>query len=218
MNIIDRIRAFSRGKKFEQTMLYLKPDVSDKILEVGVANREHSPVDNFLIKNYPFIQNITALGVGDLSGFKAKYPEIRTISYNGRNFPFRDEEFDIVHSNAVIEHVGRPELQLFFLKEMVRVARKGMLTTPNRYFPIETHTRIPFLHWLGKNKFDKFLKMIGKGRFSGEYMYLLNAKDIVLLADKAELLNYRIIRNRLFGFTMTFSLVWVKDKRQFRQI
>ena len=43
--------------------------------EVGVANKEHSPVDNFLVKHYPYPEKITALGIGDLSGFKEMVPE-----------------------------------------------------------------------------------------------------------------------------------------------
>jgi hypothetical protein len=28
------------------------------------------------------------------------------------------------------------------------VGRRVFLTTPNRWFPIEVHTRLPFVHWL----------------------------------------------------------------------
>jgi len=30
----------------------------------------------------------------------------------------------------------------------VRVGRAGFVTTPNRWFPIETHCKLPVLHWL----------------------------------------------------------------------
>ncbi len=178
---------------------------------VGVANIEYSQIDNFLIKYYQFPDRITALGIGDLSEFRKRYPNIRAVSYDGRIFPFRDKEFDIAHSNAVIEHVGFRKAQEFFLKEIVRVSRRGMITTPNRYFIFETHTRIPFLHWLKKEWFDGFLRAIGKGWAAGEYMSLLSLRDIVSLAEGAGLKDYMIIKNRFMGFTMTFSLMW-KEK------
>jgi len=103
---INEIRQNSRTKKSHQLLPYVKAVPTDKILEVRVTDREYSPVDNFLLKNYPFKNKITALGIGNLSEFKQKYPEIRTISYDGKKFPFADREFDIAHLNAVIEHVG----------------------------------------------------------------------------------------------------------------
>ena len=48
----------------------------------------------------------------------------------------------------MIEHVGaRPEQQRF-VDELLRVARRAFVTTPNRWFPIEVHTRLPLVHWL----------------------------------------------------------------------
>lgn len=209
--IINNIRFKSRLKKFNQLIALLKAGPSDSILEVGVANKEYSPVDNFFIKNYQHRENITALGIGDLSEFRRNYPDIRALSYNGSRFPFDDDEFDIAHSNAVIEHVGLLKAQETFLKEMARVSKRGMITTPNRHFPVETHTRVPLLHWIGKQAFDRFLKFIGKGWASGEYMCLLSRKDIETLAKNAGLKNYRIIKNRFLGFSMTFSLVWFRE-------
>jgi hypothetical protein len=205
---INRISHKSRKKKFDLLFSYLKPTASDKILEVGVASEEYSPIDNYLIKNYPYRRNITALGLGDLSKFRKNYPDVSTVSYDGKTFPFKDKEFDIAHSNAVIEHVGSIRAQENFLKEMVRVAKRGMITTPNKHFPIELHTKVPMLHWLAKEKFDSFLKVIGKSWASGEYMCLLERKDFEMLARKSGLTNYHIVRNRFCGLTMTFSLIW----------
>lgn len=210
-NAVNSIRYRSRLKKLEQIKGLLKASDSDKVLEVGIADREYSPVDNFLVKAYPWQEKITALGIGDVSGFSKLYPKVRAVSYNGRIFPFKKNEFDIAHSNAVIEHVGGSKDQELFLKEMARVAKRGMLTTPNRHFPIETHTRVPLLHWMGKKEFDKILHRLGKGWAAGPYMHLLCENDLRALAEKARLRNYRIIRNRLFGFTMTFTLIWFND-------
>jgi hypothetical protein len=53
-----------------------------------------------------------------------------------------------VHSNAVIEHVGGTERQAAFVREAVRVGGRVFVTTPNRWFPVEDHTRLPFVHRL----------------------------------------------------------------------
>lgn len=210
--IINRIRLQSRENKLNQFFSLLKPVETDAILEVGITNIEYSPTDNFFIKNYPYRNKITALGIGNISTFEKTYPDVSTVSYDGRTFPFEDKQFEIVHSNAVIEHVGPFECQVFFIKEMVRVANLGMFTTPNRYFPIEQHTKIPFLHWLPKIFFDRILKLFGKSWAANDYMYLLGFKDLEKMMDLAGFDNYSIMRNNFCGITMTFTVVW--DCRQ----
>jgi ubiquinone/menaquinone biosynthesis C-methylase UbiE len=68
------------------------------------------------------------------------------VSADGRNLPFGNKEFDLVFSNAVIEHVGALGDQENFVQEHVRVGRYWILTTPNRMFPIESHTHMYFKH------------------------------------------------------------------------
>lgn len=209
--IVDNIRFKSRLKKFDQSVVLLKIKPSDRILDIGVANKEYSPVDNFFIKNFRSRENITALGIGDISEFRRNYPDVRALTYDGGRFPFNDCEFDVAHSNAVIEHVGFHEAQVLFLKEMVRVSKRGMITTPNKYFPVETHTRVPLIHWLEKERFDKIITRMGKGWAAGRYMHLLGEDDLKSLAQKAGLKDYRIIKNRFLGITMTFTLIWFND-------
>jgi hypothetical protein len=48
----------------------------------------------------------------------------------------------------VIEHVGGRDRQEAFVREALRVGRRVFATTPNRWFPIEVHTRLPLVHWL----------------------------------------------------------------------
>lgn len=190
---------------------FMNPGDNDKILEVGIENKEHAAVANYLIKKYPYPNNITALGIGDLSEFQRNYPDVKTIVYDGKTFPFKDKSFDIVHSNAVIEHVGKFEAQKLFLKEMIRVSKRGMINTPNRYFPIESHTRILFLHWAPQNIYDRCLNLIGKTFADSNYINLLDEKQIRQLMKQMDVKNFKIIKNRFMGVTMTFSVLWNCD-------
>jgi ubiquinone/menaquinone biosynthesis C-methylase UbiE len=68
---------------------------------------------------------------------------------DGCSLPFPDRSFDWVFSNAVIEHVGGAFQQQRFAQEIRRVARKGyFVATPDRYFPIDPHTLLPFYQFL----------------------------------------------------------------------
>ncbi|MGL6280222.1 MAG: class I SAM-dependent methyltransferase [Gaiella sp.] len=91
---------------------------------------------------------MTALGLHDGSRFRERYPRIRYVQGDALALPFPDGAFDVVFSNAVIEHVGGRALQEQFVREALRVGRSVFITTPNRWFPVEVHTRLPLVHWL----------------------------------------------------------------------
>jgi Methyltransferase domain len=61
---------------------------------------------------------------------------------------YRDEEFDIVFSNSVIEHLGSLEEQRRMAAEVRRVGRRYFVQTPHRYFPIEPHFLFPGFQFL----------------------------------------------------------------------
>jgi len=103
---VTTISSKNRERKYNLFLEIVKPSEFDQILDVGFSNIEYSPVDNFLEKNYPHPANITALGIDADDLFKQRYPEVRTVRYDGCKFPFNDGQFNIGWSNAVIEHVG----------------------------------------------------------------------------------------------------------------
>jgi hypothetical protein len=182
-----------------------------KRLDVGANSTEYSESDNYLEKHYAIPAKITAVTIEDPVPLQTRYPQVRIVQGDGRKLPFADNEFDIFYSNAVIEHVGSAEDQKAFLKEAVRVAKMGFLTTPNKHFPIETHTRVPLLHMLPKRFFDRFLTWIGKSWATGNYMNLLSKGQIAKLAIKAGLDNFEVYSSNVLGIPMTYILIWKKE-------
>lgn len=154
----------SRRRKFNLFLKLFAPDSSMKILDVGpYGGKEfetYAPV-NYLERWYEFKNQITALSIENVDNLKAKYPDVKVVYFDGSKFPFADKQFDIIFSNAVIEHVGSRENQQKFLDESVRVGKKVFITTPNRWFIIEPHTLIPLLHWLPLSWFRVILNAVG---------------------------------------------------------
>jgi hypothetical protein len=111
----------------------------------------------------------------------------------------------------VIEHVGTAatsrEAQVLFIRELIRVSRCVYFTTPNRWFPVEVHTRTPFLHWLPKSHFDRYLRRRGKEWAAGDYMTLLSQSDLRARLLEAGAPSYRLIKNRSGPFTLDYVVV-----------
>jgi hypothetical protein len=61
---------------------------------------------------------------------------------------FADQEFDLVFSNSVIEHLGSYQRQQCMAEETQRVGKHYFVQTPNRHFPLEPHFLVPFYQFL----------------------------------------------------------------------
>ena len=153
MRLADSISLRSRGRKLRLFLEELRPTADTTVLDVGADELGFGEGDgcatmNFFEELYPWPERITALGLHDGAGFRATYPHIPYIQGDACALPFEDGAFDIVFSNAVIEHVGGRDRQRQLVSEAIRVGRRVFITTPNRRFPVEVHTRLPLVHWL----------------------------------------------------------------------
>lgn len=62
--------------------------------------------------------------------------------------PYAARDFDLIHSNSVIEHVG-PWRKIRAMADQIRGAGKPYyLQTPNFWFPVEPHFRTIAFQWL----------------------------------------------------------------------
>lgn len=230
MSLAYKISSWNRCRKWQLFQEEIKPNATTTILDVGFSEQEYWDTDNFLEKSYPYIEQITALTIEtpdlylstrkdaqvqvpeDVILLKRKesltrYPKLKVITYDGNIFPFSDKSFDICWSNAVLEHTGDEQQQIMFLKEIKRVAKVAFITTPNRYFPIEVHTRTPLLHFLPKKIFDRYLHSVGQGWAADDYMYLLSIRDLHRRLHAAGITEYKIIKNRLLYFVLDFVII-----------
>lgn len=113
---------------------------------------------------------------------------------------FPDSNFDCVVFANVYEHVA-PELRTPSLAEIHRVLVKGGILVgqlPNPYFPIEAHTRLPFMGWLPRRLQSIYLRLSPvpwKGTHPG--FYVVSIKE---LKKRAEVLGFETVTIRNFNY------------------
>jgi len=173
---------------FEHFMQVLKPSPSERVLDVGVTEDRTITNSNYFEALYPWKAQITACGMEDARFLESQYPGLKFLHADALNLPFPDQSFDVVHCSAVWEHVGNANNQKKLLTECLRVTRRGlMLTTPNRWFPIEFHCQLPFLHWLPKSVFRHLIRHTSHHVFSQESMLnLLTPREVRSMASVHE--------------------------------
>jgi ubiquinone/menaquinone biosynthesis C-methylase UbiE len=176
MSVAARVRA----EMFRMFMREFSPTASDYVLDMGVTSDQTYSASNYFEEFYPHKDRMVAGGIQDASFLETRYPGTRYIQADALKMPFADDSFDLVHSSAVLEHVGGSANQARMISECLRVARRGIcLTTPNRWFPIEFHTQLPLIHWLPKPMFRSMLVKLGFGPLAEEKnLNLMTAREL----------------------------------------
>lgn len=187
---------------------------SDTVLDVGATADSENVESNFFESLYPFKNKITAVGISDASFLERKYSGLRFVRADAKGLPFHDASYDYIFSNAVIEHVGDETNQLIFIKELIRVAKKGVfISMPNRWFPLESHNSLFLVHWLPKKWFRKVLFLLGRFEYCDDAtLNLLSYRQLKRMCLKAGIKPVNIYRNMIFGFTSNLVLYIDKIK------
>ncbi|MBW1669935.1 MAG: methyltransferase domain-containing protein [Deltaproteobacteria bacterium] len=179
-------------------MEFITPTPSCRILDVGVTP-DHTLIEsNFFERFYPYKKQLVTTSIEDASYLEREYPGCVFVRASGETLPFIDDAFDIVFCSAVLEHVGDYAQQRVFVSELLRVSKRFFITTPNRWFPVEFHTILPFIHWLPQHIHQAILRCIGLGFWSRtENLNLLTSDKLIdLFPPEVELSIYKY---RLLG-------------------
>jgi hypothetical protein len=204
-----RIGTHQRRRMYEKFLSDTNVDEADTILDVGVAADPKLTYEssNYLEQWYPHKSAITAVGMDD-AAYLADLYGVQFVRANGLHLPFCDVSFDVVHSSAVLEHVGSPRNQIAFVQECCRVARNWVfLTTPNRWFPVEFHTVLPLVHWLPKNAFRALMRATGYRFFADENnLNLLSGVELRAIAEKVNGFRFNVSCVRLCGWPSNIIL------------
>lgn len=167
--------ARSRAKKLAWLRERIEP--GSRVLLVGVSAEPGVGTNNLIERGIAERTDATAITYEKLRDGVNPMP-CPTIWGDARDLPFDDDTFDYVVSNAVIEHLGEDVGAAAAVRESLRVARKAVFhTTPNRRFPIETHTQLPLLHWAPR-RWQERVFAVAKRRFPTSDYWLFTARTL----------------------------------------
>jgi ubiquinone/menaquinone biosynthesis C-methylase UbiE len=190
---------------------------------------------NSLIESIPSPVNILDVGgtqtFWDTSGFfdenmdllKITLMNVRKVPVSRPNFnsivgdardlkEFKENQFDVVFSNSVIEHVGDYNDQLQMANEIRRVGKRYFVQTPNLSFPIEPHFVFPFFQFLPVEVKLWLITHFDLGFYQKitNKQTALDAVTSIKLLNKKEFIslfsNARIFEEKIFGLTKSFIM------------
>ena len=164
----------------------MNPTKETRILDVGAEISPNSECNIQFIDCYSWKNNVSAINLSSehISLIKQYYPEVDVRVGDACNLPWEDKHFDIVYSNAVIEHLGNFERQKKMATEIMRVGKSWFVTTPNRWYPFEFHMRLPFVTWLPRNGYIRFGQVISYNHVKRKYMTGIRRDSLRLMTDK----------------------------------
>lgn len=212
-NLLARFRTSSRQRRAKMFLDHFDLTSETKILDLGGWNGVHI---HAVLENSPvqpanvYIADIDGQAVQQAS---ERFGFVPVVIPEAGPLPFPDKFFDIVFCSSVIEHVTVPKDSVWtlvsgrifreeaqrhqgeFAREIIRLGNGYFVQAPYRWFPIETHSWLPFVSYLPRRLQVPLL------RFTNRYwvkqtspdFYLPTVKDMQRYFPEANILEERVL-------------------------
>lgn len=97
--------------------------------------------------------------------YQIQFKDFNFLLASGYKLPFKPNSFDVVICNQVIEHVPKQHHQQLINASYRVLKSNGIfyIATPNKLWPIEPHTKLPFISYLPNTIANKYIKLFKEG-------------------------------------------------------
>jgi len=189
--LFQELHRRSREKKHRLFMQLLCPGPDMRILNVGTTGARIGFWEQ-LEQWYPYPEQIYGGGLhfDAVVDYKESFPRVTAMVFDGCALPFTDKSFDIVYSNAVLEHLPAPAAVTRFANEVQRVGKSWFISTPNFWFPMEPHYHLPYVQLLPQIWQRKVASSLGKPTY--EHLQLLSKREMQRLFPTSEVIGCRV--------------------------
>jgi hypothetical protein len=156
----------SRARKSSAILRLIRDRGVRTVLFVGIGSDPEVSTPNHQVLERAVAQAVERVTGCDVEE-TASFEHLTYVRADGCHLPFKSNAFDLVVSNAVLEHVGGESRQREFVHEHVRVGTHWVITTPNLWFPVESHTTTVLKHWSSawRARQDAFTRLMSRRQF-----------------------------------------------------
>ncbi|MBF6617148.1 MAG: methyltransferase domain-containing protein [Candidimonas sp.] len=220
--LINRASKRARRKRAKVFLENFQLDEETKILDFG--SETGRAINAILVGTNIRPENIYIADINEavvMEGHRL-YGFTPVVIEQSGSLPYPDQFFDIVYSSSVIEHVTIPKDELWgvsssrsfreasllhqheFANEIRRLGKYYYVQTPNKYFPIESHTWLPFAGYLSREFLLPFLRFSNRiwVKKTQPDWHLLTERDMKALFPEAT-----IIKERFVGLTKSVMAI-----------
>jgi len=209
---IDKVILKKRKEMFEIIKKTIDITKIKSLLDVGSTQEADRLSSNYLVKC--FINVPTKYSISDQKIIKNKLFKkcIKRSIVRNLNKSCISLKSDLLISSATIEHLGNKKNIKKGILNMIKLTKKYfVITTPNRFYPLDFHTKLPLIHFLPKKIHRFILKYLGHNFLSKEEnLNLLSRNDLITFFCKIPNINYQIKTIKLFGLVSNFIVIGKK--------
>ncbi|MGH9325338.1 MAG: methyltransferase domain-containing protein [Terriglobia bacterium] len=200
----------SRTKKFDLFLALLRPTAEDRVLDIGASGEVFL---RYTFEDiYPYPKKIVAGGydAAEIASARRYYPRSQYVVFDGCSLPFPDKSFDVVFSNAVVEHILGEGRQQRFAQEVMRVGKSWFVTTPNYWYLFESHYHLPFIQFMPRRVQREYNRLLGTHIPKGslQELALLSARQLRRLFPGS-----RVVKVRVTFWPETLVAFYVDPRR-----
>jgi hypothetical protein len=192
--VLKNLSHKSRTKKFDLLRSVFDARPTDSVLDIGASGEVFL---RYTFEDiYPFPERIIAGGATheEIASTRRFYPLPQYAVFDGCALPFPDKSFDLAFSNAVIEHILGGGRQEKFAREIMRVGKSWFVTTPNFWYPFESHYHLPFIQFMPRPLERQYNRLVGSHIPKGQVqdLGLLSARNLRRLFPTSEIRKVRV--------------------------
>ena len=155
----------------------------ESCLDIGSSSDEQNKSTNYIIKNLQLGKIQKSISNQRVNDQFFSDVLIKSITEKLAINEIDKFKSDLVIASATIEHVGSKNNQTEMIKNMALLTKNTfVITTPNKNYPLEFHTKLPFLHLLPSKIYRTILKLLNLSFYAKEEnLNLLSEKEIINL-------------------------------------
>ncbi len=220
--IVKYVSKNARIKRAEIFRKHFELNERTRILDLGSEDGSHihSILQNTSVK--PQNVYIADINMDRIKKGQQNYGFNPVLIQESERLPFEDGFFDIVYCSSVIEHVTVPKAEVWeifsdeqfkqrslqrqteFANEIKRLGKQYFVQTPYKYFPVESHSWLPFITLLSRSSLISLLKLTNKFwvKQTAPDWYLLNRQEMLTLFDDSD-----IVDEKFLGFTKSIMAI-----------